>query len=202
MKKLLAIALLMSSCSEQPKHISPLSAELKKLQVIGYHQYVQSYIIPEESKRDDYPQLIDDVYEHPNIRIDEKNNFAHNVSNNCQAVFLSRIWHAYRPVNKDIGGGTFHHEILTYPFLYKATSYNSKDSSSLTIDKPLDDSEYLDLKLNGKSYSIKAGDSLTVMDTLMTRIDSTYCWIQLIVTKQIINFGLISLTDDRLTFFF
>lgn len=201
MKKLLTIALLMSSCSEQPKNISAVSAELEKIQVIGYYQSVQSSIIPDESKKSDYPRI--DLLvskEYYDNRINRQKSFASNISDNCQTVFLSKV-NRNRCFPIDVSGELSHHEIQTSPFIFKATSYNG-DSSSLYIENPAENSEYLNLKVNNRSYCIKAGDTLTVIDTLTTRIDSTYCWEQLIITKQITNFGLLTLTDDRLTIFF
>ena len=201
MKKLLAIALLVISCSEQPKIISSVPFDPENAPVIGYYQSVQSNFIPGESKTC-YSSVIDILVtdEYFQNRDKRQKDFASNISDNCQAVFLSKVKNN-NCIPDDVCAAHSQREIQSYPFVFKATSYNG-DSSSLYIVNPVKSSEYLDLKLNGKLYRINAGNTLTVIDTLMTRTDPDHCWEQLIITKQITNFGQIPLTDDKLTTFF
>lgn len=198
MKKMLLIALLISSCSQQKKDTVSVNSETKRLPVIGYNQYVESKIIPDESKNDNYPDMqVDPCFRENCIKshVEKRDNFINNISDNCQAIFLSKVRYNRHYINEDRGYATSYNEIKTFPFDFKSTWYNDKDSSCLHISNPVGSSENLILKLDADSYSIKAGDTLTIVDTLMARKDSTYCWVQMIITKEIINFGIIPTTE-------
>ena len=137
-----------------------------------------------------------------NSAIETRNNFFNNISDSSLAVFLSRIGYNSHPINEDSGLTRYYHSIQSLPFVYKATKYNDKDSSILQINGPVDNTRNLNLKLDDKSYCIKAGDTLTIIDTLTARKDSTWCWQRLIITKMIIYFGTIPSIDERLQLFF
>lgn len=116
-------------------------------------------------------------------------------------IFLVQQWTTMHPVSNDIGGLVYQTSIKTFPFEFRSTNYNGRDSCTIRID-----SIKIDHAICGRfgddPVTLESGDSIVTVDTLLTRTDSTYCWQQQIISRSLKKCGIDSLPDRAYDHFF
>lgn len=209
MKKLSIVLLLFVVCVNMPNTINQKSTgNTKQAVVIQHVQNMVGEILPDSLKKAEYPLISVDPCEAlesktfcDSLRLKNMNEFVEKSINQANHIILTTQGINRRPIRNDIGGGKGRYSIEQFPFTFKTTKYNDLDSFQIVIDS-ITAKHILFARIDAQNYQINPGDSVIRIDSIIARIDSTFCFQKITITQKILNTGLDSLPNTKYLNFF